>query len=466
MDAESRSCWKSTIDLYNVLKHHLSQLSDSDLDLFLRSTLQEVDDPLWIVLKAMSSLYVTDRSTGFVYTNLDVFVCHATPSCVPCVWKLYTITSPEPMAFVREHSDKEFYFSSSHISVEDTKTERCLSTVIDDCDGNSQFYTHFLNEKCKSFTSLVQMTTAPFFRFRNRFCLLCFRGETDYKAVYVSLKARDKIPLSSVLVGFEKDGISLTPKILSQPEKQTWAHAWCQVSPDIPCDVTKCNSGFVKRRDGKCRTHYTLYMAVHLRHTTPSHVTHRKLAQLMRCLATKHLGWDMGSETKIKLTSFTLGTNFLYGVGIGIYSSGFELDWMDVEKFALRYGNAFLQLINLLEMSTDILEARFYEYHMIEVFLETKFNDVLFYSTDYNMTSITETSPAGQLPFCAGVDFKKRGGNFSLTCYPPKDKQVAQLHNDSCLVEYNTAAAVGYVNVEYINLCSFTLVMVTMIITH
>ena len=462
LDSGDTTCWTKTIQFYKSLQERLSGLQD--IDLFRNSTLQDLHNPLWIVLKAMSSLYVTDRSTGFVYANLDVFVCHATSTSVPCVWELYTPRSPVPLRVVKEHSGQDFFYSSSQLPIPEEKTHTCWHNARDDCDEQSSFYTDLRSRRCKSFTSLVQ--SFPFFVFKNRFCLQCIRGKNYYKSVSVSDGDRKEFALSAVLIHFEKNGVSLTSQSKSKLDRQMWASAFCQLVPGMPCRLTKCRDGSTQRPDGACRQYYTLHMAVHLRDSKLNQIKHRKLANLLRCLATKYIDLDIDSETLLNLTTFKLGANtFMQGVGIGLYSSMYGIKWRDIETFALWYGNAVLHIINLQEVSTPELDGVKYKHHMIEVSVESYHNNLAVYNTDFDVTSINQSSPGDLLPFCVGVDFKMRDGNFSLPCYPPKEEHVPQLLNDSCLAEYHTEHNSSDA-VTCVNVCPSTLVFISLMISH
>ena len=58
------------------------------------------------ILKALKGLHVYDRSSGFVYNNLDIFACNADADSVPCLWDIHTRSTDEPL-YVRDVDDLE-----------------------------------------------------------------------------------------------------------------------------------------------------------------------------------------------------------------------------------------------------------------------------------------------------------------------------------------------------------------------
>ena len=428
---DDRTCWQSAIDVHLTVQKHLASVSEDDV--FYKSTVDDLKVPLMLVLKAFANVYVSDRLTGLVYANLDVFACHASPRSVPCLWRVYVPGEPiTPLRPIREFLEWEFYYAPP-TAVPEKLTPRCQPGARDDCREDSEFFTEDLAIKCRSFTNLVQQKWFPFSIFKNRYCYECVAGSESIDDLVLVDKGREVLPMSGVLMTVQRNKVSLvTEKTL---ENQDWKTAECKLLPDIPCEIFQCKTNVTKRPDGECKDHYTLHMALNLNLRSSSTQKRRRLAKLLQCMAGKYLHFDWDSEFPPKLTVYDLDKDIeLFGVEIGFYRSYYDINWDDLRVFSWNYGNSLLQIITGDEMSPNMTTDS--THHDINLFRKDIHGDKVTYISATNISANTrEILSNGLLSFCIGFKEELNNLEATLACYPRIRNGNTQ-HNDSCVVEY------------------------------
>ena len=121
-------CWNSTLEYYTAMQNHISDLNTTG-SLSERSG-DLTNEKESNVLEALAQLYVSDGTTGFVYANIDVFMCFASSNSVPCMWQLNTWTTKELLLGSEFKQSFDVSFTPAPFP--------CNLNAVDRCDENSE----------------------------------------------------------------------------------------------------------------------------------------------------------------------------------------------------------------------------------------------------------------------------------------------------------------------------------------
>ena len=315
-----------------------------------------------MTVSELAKLRVTDLHTGFVFVNVDVFMCHARSSSVPCLWQLATSTSSYFSPLDEQSLSESTFYQLPPADISLKTLSRCDSLALDNCTQTSPYFTKDLYNNCKAFTDTVSFESSDF-NYKNRFCLECIAGEGQ-NVTSDMVDNRHVNPRFSTLVTLTTSGLSLE---MSQPPWQdamAWNTAVCDINNTIHCHVNKCAAGFFPRANGKCNERYTLHLAMKMGDKTQiTGAEHQDLANAIQCMVNKHLNFDM--DPGLTLTRYELRKSgqkvVLFGVKLRFYDTGDDDHTKKLASFSNRIGIPMTQaLFPYLEASRDVSGGHYF----------------------------------------------------------------------------------------------------------
>ena len=133
------------------------------------------------LLETAQNAYVTDITSGLVFSNFQTFLCHAGRESIPAVWHFGGIAVFDQSIPEQPPKAKMIYY----LPPEDTlfpKRNISLCFKIPEhstnrCSQDSKFFTESVYDKCNSLHSPV---SSRFGAFKNKFCLMCAFGTTEF----------------------------------------------------------------------------------------------------------------------------------------------------------------------------------------------------------------------------------------------------------------------------------------------
>ena len=457
-DPVSQMCWTKAMEHQAQVQQRSSEISGGPVSSSVTTSTQGQDTEE-LVLTAMTKALVTDRSTGIVYDNIRVFLCHVTPQSVPCMWGLSVDDRNMDQPDQIYGNDLDIYYSPPTTVVDFNTLAFCVQDVISGCDETSKFYSKHVSDMCQAFHSPVQ-TFGHAEIYKNRYCLACMKGllavQTDnIRFINPLSKASPITNRYSILVRLKGDSLILKH---THPEQRVdeWQSATCGVKKaDTLCKVTSCGQGAKKQPDGKCKKMYLLHMAIHDTTSLKTGHTyheinfapkmHRKLAKLLYCLAKKHVDLDLETDTRLVWqTTYRVFPNLtMYGVTIPFYDVNFYSHYDIVENFSRTFGNPLAQILN---NDVEVPKTRLKGTRSVRI-QDVTIDANSTITGDSSSMMVTWKAPMTQQsvsPFCSCTSDYIDINSCTLMCFFRKDnqkewdKKVDSVKGDSCVMDYLT----------------------------
>ena len=480
-DPIDRKCWADALELDNSItdndiskfetaeKFPTLDLSASSPSLFDDGHDEVMDEVLGTsqedlmrtrVMSEMANRRVSDRSTGLVYSNISVFMCHVAAMRqtaetrgqmpVPCVWELHIAISdnPSPLEALQEAQRTRFFQKPPHGISQDTIAQ-CSSIAIRHCDETAPNFSSDLKAKCQNFTSTVlssvKSTHGNTQTYQNRYCLECNEGTGSIDENNMVAGTRYVLPDFTALVSMSNSDISL--RLSPQTEYYAvaqWSAAVCDVSKGFLCEIRGCAESFYRRADGTCKQKLVLHMALRVYgDLTPG--DHVMLGETLSCMVDRHLALDLAGQ--VHLTRFEFEDKYsIFGLKMVFYGIQGERakDFFENLKVFSRYlGNAMSRILGAHDVS-DVIKPT--DEHYCEMtYTEPKHRAKYQYEAYKNVQNCPSTRGNNPL-FCFAVSdprisfFTKQ---VTLTCPYPRpegnkawQEAVRNIRKDVCFKSF------------------------------
>ena len=357
------SCWEGAQALDRALRTHGSfREADNDSDNHtLGGTTDTADDMKTSVLREMSNLRVSDRSNGLVYSNLSLFLCHATVTSVPCVWQLHVKVDEHqagPEDALEDARRTRFYQKPHHGIAVDTISQ-CSSEAVSQCDKSDEFFTEELRDQCEMLTSYVLSSHKAYlyqrFIYKNRFCLQCVEGPVSINKSNIlfedGVKGKFGLPDFTALVALSSDtsvSVSIASSIIPPA---LWKYGTCDLQQSFMCQLQECMEGFYQRADGTCKIKYSLHLAMRTKHEedSPSGHSHKDVVDVLTCLVDRHLELDIDLDD-VHLSRYDLKQKFImYGMTVPLYYQHIQVVSAEFFKHLGHLGNAMVLALDVVD---------------------------------------------------------------------------------------------------------------------
>ena len=385
--------------------------------------------------------YITDLSSGFVYENLETFVCNAAATSVPCVWSIRGFPHFESISRF-ETMTIDSLFQSPPEGIAKSTLRMCSHEAEASCPENSAYFSETLKQKCQSFRSELAVlrprhtTTTKYRNFHNRYCFYCIKGP-DREAMLVDLDVKIDSSLGSLLSIDNHNNVRVAAM---SPLFDPWLTAMCDPEQEFKCRATKCNVDFVLRPDGNCKQLMTIHLAMKMPATNLTTKESKNLIRLMQCVMEKDNMFDLYEDhlqPYLEVYSYE-GKVTLFGTRFSFYSP-YTFDNKDImAPVALKYGNTLARIINNHREDAPADEVNdggylyfFMRWNQTEDGTEEKHHTVVHRPND-------KAAPG---PFCLSmVRREERGAR--LYCFPEKENsttwkvRVEQIEKFDCYRKY------------------------------
>lgn len=232
---------------------------------------EEEEDNSLFLLNAVSSAFVSDISTGFVYKNWETYICHATQSSRPIVWEVECDTAK--LSYPGKALDDSVYTKNSpvmHIPPpglnESTTGATCVPKSIGTCRQDIEQKYPDSPLKCPSYISYVvhNKTYKDSVVYNNLHCALCNENSLnikDFSPVIEFNNSRSHFSFS-VIAKLSDGALKLSSQTASNTRHLPWKDAVCNITDiqikggsvkDIQCKSVSCYDNYELRPDGDCK---------------------------------------------------------------------------------------------------------------------------------------------------------------------------------------------------------------------
>ena len=331
------NCWEKTLTHHTALQSLAATTRSEEEDLHQATN---EDDDKTVVMTELSTLRVSDRSTGLVYANLSVFSCHALNTSVPCLWHLRMRTTRDnQLPFLENAKGRLYQEPPNEDVIPPNSVVRCQPrSAIEICSEESAYFSKELMMKCHRVDVSESRMVVAGMVYKNKFCVECMHGKVDISW---------NVAFSSLLTLSAQGLIVQNSKDINTPTS-FWETAMCDLDEEFVCRVSQCTAGYFRRPDGVCKENVFLHFGLRVKGQgrVLSYAEHKSVSDLMRCVVSKHLTLDVDDPVQFQLTRYSLSENIhLFGFKIQCYFSNFfsikSIVTADILAFSRRFGNVF-----------------------------------------------------------------------------------------------------------------------------